>query len=891
MTTTDTTPHVGQELDLADVVALLGHRNWTSIMQKQVGANGVINHHVTPGIVPALVGALADSDVWYGVNEISTPPADNRRASEQTVGRWCAVWADLDRGKSGDDDTINAIIDDVTDAYGTEPVYIAVSGHGVQPVWVLDAGDPATVLDTPEKRATAVALLKRHGRLVQSSAAARGVKADSVFDLPRVLRAPGTTNHKYPAEPVPATAFRTAGAPLTVAELAAALDRAGISEMPSDVSVPGQVVAAPSTWQHRDDGRCKYADEMIDGWAGDQPAARHPWLVGQATRVAAARRFGCLTPADANAAERALENRFIALCARGGDARPVGLAEVESALRYGRDLVASMSDARVADELGDHRHDRTDTPEARVFIEQTLGQLAELRAAAGPAPASAPAARPAGEDMPPGIPATPSPAEIPPGNVTHVDGAEESGETGPPALTTATEPEYAALVAQIEGDFWDARPSLATVYAAALSGTASPWATLAVVIMRVLAAVPHDVYLPGIHNPDAAGPSHSPTGSLNLYAGIVAPSSGGKGLAAGVAARLYQHPTIYTAGAGSGEGVGQLYGGMVTDKETKQTEFVWARRSVLLDIPEVDMLTAISGRQSSTIDSVLRQAFSGETIAFSYSTMEKRLRLTAHGYRLTGVISVQPKRAAGLFAGADGGTPQRFIWAPSVDHRIGDPVRYDGEILSRLGDPLERGEPFRPEWWPDGGHTISVCVEALREIWNERLRRARNVDFIEDPDSPDALDGHTMYAREKVAAALGILDGRDHVTVEDWDLAGVVIAMSFLTRNRLVEAMEIGRLQAAEKRGQERGAEQIGAKVTASEIDAERVHETAKRIVSVLREHGPLSRGHISGRLTKSQRPYFGAALARLENDELITGEEVATTGKGGRPSVRFRLL
>ena len=328
---------------------------------------------------------------------------------------------------------------------------------------------------------------------------------------------------------------------------------------------------------------------------------------------------------------------------------------------------------------------------------------------------------------------------------------------------------------------------------------------------------------------------------------------------------------------------------MVTDKETKQTEFVWARRSVLLDIPEVDTLTAISGRQSSTIDSVLRQAFSGETIAFSYSAMEKRLRLAAHGYRLTGIIGVQPKRAAGLFAGADGGTPQRFIWAPAVDHRIGERVRYDGEILAGIGEG-ERGIPFRPEWWPDGGHVINVCAEALREIWNERLRRARNVDFIEDPDAPDALDGHTMYAREKVAAALAILDGRDHVTVEDWDLAGVVIAMSFLTRNRLVEAMEISRLQAAEKRGQERGAEQIGAKVTASEIDAERVHDAAKRIVSVLRDHGPMSRGHISPRLSKAQRPYFGAALARLENDELIVAEEIVATGKGGRPGVRFRL-
>ncbi|TWS20791.1 hypothetical protein FK529_05565 [Tsukamurella asaccharolytica] len=888
MTNADSTTHAGQELGLADVVALLGHRQWTSIMQKQVGAPGVINHHVTPGIVPALAAGLVGSDVWYGVNEIAEPPHDNRRATEKTVGRWCAVWADLDfgDGKSGDNDTINAIIDDLTDAYGTEPVFMTLSGHGVQPVWILDHQDPATVLDTDEKRATAVAMLKRHGRLVQASAAAHGVKADSVFDLPRVLRAPGTTNHKDPADPVPTSAIRGTGVPLTVAELDAALTRAGVAPMDSDRPTTGEVVSAPSTWSYRQSGQqaCKYADDMVRGWAGDQPHARHPWLVAQAVRIAAARRHGCFTGADAAGAERELGARFAALCARGGDTRPVARFEVEQAIRYGESEVAAMSDARVAEELGGHEH--RDYAAEDAYLERSAHELDRLRALAAPStarqkPDNQQVTAPFDEGC--DIGDRPFHADVTP---------EDSGDTAGSVLMTATEPEYAALVAQIEGDFWEARPSLATVYAAALAGTASPWATLAVVIMRVLAAVPHDVYLPGIHNPDADGPSHSPTGSLNLYAGIVAPSSGGKGLAAGVAARLYQHPSIYTAGAGSGEGVGQLFGGMVTDKETKQTEFVWARRSVLLDVPEVDMLTAISGRQSSTIDSVLRQAFSGETIAFSYSTMEKRLRLTAHGYRLTGVVSVQPKRAAGLFAGADGGTPQRFIWAPSVDHRIGDPVRYDGRILSRIGERDERGEPFRPEWWPDGGHTIDVCPEALREIWNERLRRARNVDFIEDPDNPDTLDGHTMYAREKVAAALGILDGRDHVTVDDWDLAGVVVAMSFLTRNRLVEAMEIGRLQAAEKRGQERGAEQVGAKVTAQEIDGARIAETEQRVMRIVGQHdGAVPRRDVLSGVSKAQRPYVQTALDSLTENGLLEREEIEPTRKGGRPGVLYKAV
>jgi hypothetical protein len=49
---------------------------------------------------------------------------------------------------------------------------------------------------------------------------------------------------------------------------------------------------------------------MVAGWATDTPTARHPWLVGQAVRLAAAHRIGCITEADHATAGRALVARF-----------------------------------------------------------------------------------------------------------------------------------------------------------------------------------------------------------------------------------------------------------------------------------------------------------------------------------------------------------------------------------------------------------------------------------------------------------------------------------------------------------------------------------------------------------------------------------------------------
>src|SRR4051812_24590122 len=77
-----------------------------------------------------------------------------------------------------------------------------------------------------------------------------------------------------------------------------------------------------------------------------------------------------------------------------------------------------------------------------------------------------------------------------------------------------------------------------------------------------------------------------------------------------------------------------------------------------------------------------------------------------------------------------------------------------------------------------GGQTkVMVCAEANEEITDAHWRRSRG--------EGDALDGHALYTRLKVAAALAVLDGHlgaKGVTAEDWRLAGVLMAVSDATR-------------------------------------------------------------------------------------------------------------
>lgn len=853
-----------RQITLNDITTLLGHQQWTSLMFSTPNQPGVINHHVTPQLALILAAAATDQNVWYGVNEIDMPPGGNRRATEHNIAHWCAIWADLDIKEGGcpNQEIAHQIIDTLTQTYGQPPTYIVTSGHGLQPVWAITHTDPDRHLTTPDKRAQAVALLRRHGRLVQATAIQHGAKADSVFDLSRVLRAPDTTNWKQPDQPQPTSAWHGGGQPLTITEIRDALNQAGVTEMPSDTPLPTTIVAPPSTWTYRTSAdRCRYADTMITEWAGDHPPARHPWLVAQAVRIAAAARHGCLTTTDTNSAERALSARFIALCQRPGDPRHIPRAEINDALRYGRNLVATMTGERVARELGNHTHNVTSSPDNAMLLAAIADNLNTL--ATTPATAAAAAADPTTEDDP-----------------QHLQHLQHPQHLQPiPATVAPINPQtiYTDTIETIEQthQFWDARQSLHHIWNAALAAEASPWAVLAVTLLRTITAIPPTVYLPPLG-------AHGPKGSLNLFAGITGDSGAGKGIAAGVANLLYRHPAIYQAPPGSGEGIGHLYGGMAKDPETKHTEFHWTRHAVLIDAPEVDSLGAIGGRRGSTADAILRQAFSGETLGFSYAAAEKRLHIPAGQYRLTMMVGVQPERATTLFTGAGGGTPQRFLWAPAEDHRIGKiAATWDGTPL----------DPYKPEWWPDH-HTIDVTPTAMDEIRDDRRRRGQTISLIptDTIDETAKLDAHALYVREKVAAALAVLDGRQHVTDDDWALSGAVMAVSTLVRDGILNVIEHARLRDAERRGAERGAEQVGARATAVDIDTRRATETAHRILTVVQEAGDATYRDIAHRVSKPQRPHLGAAIAGLIETGQIVAVEVAPTRQGGRPGMVYRL-
>jgi hypothetical protein len=233
-----------KQYTFAELLTLLGHvtndrRDKLSVCWERPGGN-FTSQLQTPEDAPRFVDQLVDANravvnVWFGVNPLSSEVTKGRGTAKD-VTRLTSLWADLDvaDGKCPDLDAAHAIITNVSSMLGERPCAVTYSGHGLQPLWKVDQ-ESAEKLSNGD----AAQLVKRFGNLVHAAAAEQGNNVDSVFELARVLRVPGTVNVKNPDEPVAVLCETDTGKPLTVEQVRQVLDELGIDERRSRPGVRG----------------------------------------------------------------------------------------------------------------------------------------------------------------------------------------------------------------------------------------------------------------------------------------------------------------------------------------------------------------------------------------------------------------------------------------------------------------------------------------------------------------------------------------------------------------------------------------------------------------------------------------------------------------------------
>lgn len=158
-----------------------------------------------------------------------------------------------------------------------------------------------------------------------------------------------------------------------------------------------------------------------------------------------------------------------------------------------------------------------------------------------------------------------------------------------------------------------------------------------------------------------------------------------------------------------------------------------------------------------------------------------------------------------------GGTLQRFMWFPATAPRV------DSQRPSMLA-PLRLREH---DAWRHS-RAIKIPYEATELICDTQARQARG--------EVNHLDGHALFAREKFAYALAVLDGRDEMNLDDWRLAGIASRVSDRTREWVRYELDQERQRDAEKRGALTGVWQQAASDTKAKILDDRAAKRGRRI-------------------------------------------------------------
>ena len=149
----------------------------------------------------AAADAAARIDAYYGLALMDAAAlGPGRRGGVVNTLGISAFWCDLDIAEGGAPHKRPNPIPTVADAMallervGRPPTFTVRSGGGLHGYWLFDS--PWT-FDSPQDRRRAEQGAAGWVKLIQAHAEASGWHVDAVGDLARVLRVPGTLNHKF----------------------------------------------------------------------------------------------------------------------------------------------------------------------------------------------------------------------------------------------------------------------------------------------------------------------------------------------------------------------------------------------------------------------------------------------------------------------------------------------------------------------------------------------------------------------------------------------------------------------------------------------------------------------------------------------------------------------
>jgi len=225
----------------------------------------------------AMVGACRRMDLYTGVGLSPADFGPHDRCPADKIAGLAGQWSDFDLFSEAHNKPLPRTIPEALSLVPAsfEPTIVISTGNGAHAWWLCK--EPQ-IFETEEERKEASALAVRFQTMFRAKAASRGWTFDRLADLPRVLRIPGTTNWKDPANPKPVAVYSYSGRRYNPSDFEELLDEMGVPG-------PEAQERTAQEWAQRFADKAlvinleaKIPEETLKGWREQDLRFRNTWL-------------------------------------------------------------------------------------------------------------------------------------------------------------------------------------------------------------------------------------------------------------------------------------------------------------------------------------------------------------------------------------------------------------------------------------------------------------------------------------------------------------------------------------------------------------------------------------------------------------------------------------
>ena len=370
-------------------------------------------------------------------------------------------------------------------------------------------------------------------------------------------------------------------------------------------------------------------------------------------------------------------------------------------------------------------------------------------------------------------------------------------------------------------EFWASRPLLAHIKKVASKTRKSEYALLGWLMVWTLARIPYNcVYK-----------SEVGSASLNMLFLMSGPTGTGKSAARKAAKENFTFADVGWScpapmQAGSGEAIADSFWVKVKHEDENgktvwKDEWLNPNHCRIFFNDEISFHKGKAHQNSSTLEATYLSMYSGDSLGRSLAG-GKGKEVPADEYRAMAIFNAQPENDPfRTDASKASGMPSRLLNLNAVNPN----ARADYAATESLELP---SKPHEIPKLGGLGDNFSREYRALPEMDAAHAEE----DFLASEGLRDFGESHTLLTRAKAACVLAALEGRTYLQIEDWHLAGHLIAHSRSVNQNIEKVIKEAQRTEAGKSGAI-----LGVKMDAADTSKEQA--AIERVARNLRKHAP----------------------------------------------------